>query len=400
MRTLVSHRPSPVTTRAKPRVLLTGPKGTETDKLIEALLGRSEATVRILRDTGLPIWFVNADVEPMRQDYHGEVHTIDDPEHLDVARTRFFIVGCKTAILEHIDLLYFPSGYDVSFVSEAWEVLVDYADSILWCTEFARPWRQNEQLVWRDIPQRLKKTSAVLLTHHAALPNRETVMSSTAILRRRAGNEFLSFLAASIQQPSDITAVRDYLIALSGGWDGAIDDEDKNQPGQRTSAGRVSRSASRPRPLRKSKAPAAHRSVRPGLKRVAWSPSRTAGQDSHKAANSNSQSVTRRYQPPIIEDRGDFAADQRACVSSEEVAVPRQPSRYVGRMVLPQAAPLTIAPGVLTKGDERMLRVQAILTRMTETPAVPHIANTNLAVAARDEDDCPLAGVCRHSRDA
>ncbi|MCB1342614.1 MAG: 50S ribosome-binding GTPase [Pseudooceanicola sp.] len=185
----------------KPRVLIAGEFSAGKTRLLNALLGTPVLPSHVTSTSLPPMWLVEGNGAPLRLDMSGDWYETGDIETVEVLSTRFCVLRAEADILRHIDLIDTPGNSDPNIPAECWERVVGFADMVIWCSNANQAWRQTEKAVWDEMPDHLRRSSLMVLTHADLMPDDTARDKVLRRARREAGDYF-----AGIEMVSPIDA--------------------------------------------------------------------------------------------------------------------------------------------------------------------------------------------------
>ncbi|KIC45739.1 hypothetical protein RA28_08580 [Ruegeria sp. ANG-S4] len=133
-------------------ILPTGPQHLKLPLVIVAYADAPETTVG---------WW---DREP--KTYSGialEKAAADEPD--------FISVGLNTPALQDVSLFDLPGSGALDDTYKQTLSLLEYVDCAIWCSNGTNAWRETERHLWRQVPQKLRDSSLLAVTHADLLPD-------------------------------------------------------------------------------------------------------------------------------------------------------------------------------------------------------------------------------------
>lgn len=150
----------------KPKVLLLGEFSSGKSTLANALLGDISSPMRVTATQMPPIEYCAGEGPPIHIASDG-TQTPLSPDALGevpVEGTRAIRIFHTAKLLDQVDLIDMPGSSDPNMAPDIWDSLLPTADIVLWCSPATQAWRQSEAALWDSAPERLFKTSLLLLT--------------------------------------------------------------------------------------------------------------------------------------------------------------------------------------------------------------------------------------------
>ncbi|KMK66434.1 GTPase [Puniceibacterium sp. IMCC21224] len=197
----------------RPRIVIAGEFSAGKTRLLNALMGQNVLPSNVTSTSLPPMWLLQRGGSPMRLDLDGEWHAVDDISEVEVSTTKYCLLPSDAPILEHFDLIDTPGNSDPNIPPESWERMIAYADLVIWCSNANQAWRQSEKSVWNDMPDRLKRHSAIVLTHADQIPDERSRGKVLRRVERDAKDFFHSFDLLSALDANDIAGFADRLIS-------------------------------------------------------------------------------------------------------------------------------------------------------------------------------------------
>lgn len=211
---------------AKPRLMVAGEFSSGKSTLINGLVGKEVLSTNVTATAAPPVWVVSEDVKPHCFDRQGIAH----PLPADVNDTRFHLLSAQSEITKYMDVIDTPGTSDPNMGPELMEAMLQYADAIVWCTNATQAWRQSEQAVWDEIPERLRRRSTLLITHYDRITSVEERRRVVRRVLRETKDQFGDVQAASLTNPSEINRLsatflskHKHLTTLSGKAHAGVD---------------------------------------------------------------------------------------------------------------------------------------------------------------------------------
>lgn len=190
--------------KRKPRIMVAGEFSAGKSQLINGLLGKTLLPSNVTSTSLPPIWVIKGEGKGFRIDIKGRVHPFEGFENVEVEDTLFCLIHDDSPALEHFDLIDTPGNSDPNIPAECWERMLEFADTIVWCSNSVQAWRQSEKSVWKDIDGRLRKQAVMLMTHADRLQNDGSPEKVMRRVQRDASDFFAHFMMASLLNPNDL----------------------------------------------------------------------------------------------------------------------------------------------------------------------------------------------------
>ncbi len=87
----------------------------------------------------------------------------------------FISVGLNTPALREISLFDLPGSGALDDNYKQTLDLLDYVDCAIWCTNGTNAWRETERHLWRQVPDKLRSTALLAVTHADLLPDQDAL---------------------------------------------------------------------------------------------------------------------------------------------------------------------------------------------------------------------------------
>ena len=201
--------------RRKPRIMIAGEFSAGKSRLVNALLGKEVLPSNVTSTALPPIWMVHGDQPPLIVGIDGEVMDLEMDE-IKVETTAFCVVSSRAPILEHVDLIDTPGNSDPKIPAICWERMVQYADSMVWCTSAMQAWKQTEKATCADLPEDLLTHATLLITQADRMPDERSAGKVERRVTRDASKYFSTIMMGSMLDENDAAMVRERLISISG----------------------------------------------------------------------------------------------------------------------------------------------------------------------------------------
>ena len=201
--------------RRKPRIMIAGEFSAGKSRLINGLLGTDLLPSNVTSTALPPIWMIGGGDAALVVGLDGSVSDLDFDE-IDVESTAYCLLSCNAEILRHVDLIDTPGSSDPNIPSVCWERIVDYADSLIWCSSAMQAWKQTEKATVSELPDDLRAQATLLITQADRMPDQK---SADKVLRRvtRDASKYLPHvLMGSMLSAEDVASVADRIRAIAG----------------------------------------------------------------------------------------------------------------------------------------------------------------------------------------
>ncbi|MEL6690223.1 MAG: hypothetical protein AAFP28_07880 [Pseudomonadota bacterium] len=174
--------------------------------LANLLLGCTASPVMATPTQLPPVWYragdgchyINADNEEVPLDF-SRVNELSPND------ARVVFAHLEARILEIAELIDFPGSSDPNMDFESWEMLFPQIDMVFWCTPANQAWRQSEAALWEEMPEKLRKRSALLVTRMDQVTSESERMRLLRRIEIEAAPEFASVLPVSLVGSPDAT---------------------------------------------------------------------------------------------------------------------------------------------------------------------------------------------------
>ncbi|MEE9387453.1 MAG: dynamin family protein [Paracoccaceae bacterium] len=186
----------------KPRIAIMGEFSVGKSTLSNLLLDQNPLPMKVTATQLPPVWMSYGDGDPFREDLDGNTHPIDlnDLESVSLEDTAVIRIFMETEILEMCDLIDMPGISDPNMAPEVWERVIQYADSVLWCTHATQAWRQSEAAVWKEMPESFRQHSLLLITRIDKLLTERDKMKVVKRVGRETAGLFGEIFPISLTQ--------------------------------------------------------------------------------------------------------------------------------------------------------------------------------------------------------
>ncbi|MEJ6391884.1 dynamin family protein [Gymnodinialimonas sp. 2305UL16-5] len=186
----------------KPRLALLGEFSAGKSTLTNALLGQATAHVQVTATQMPPVWYSHGTGAPVRVDLNGEEHVLDGDalSQVSPADTRALRVYVDAPLLEKLDLIDMPGSSDPNMASDAWDALMPEFDAVIWCTPATQAWRQSEAAIWENVPGRLYRRSALLLTRIDKIASGKDRDRVVGRMVRETEDQFVAVLPVALRE--------------------------------------------------------------------------------------------------------------------------------------------------------------------------------------------------------
>lgn len=201
----------------KPRLLVAGEFSAGKTRLISGLLGEAVLPSNVTSTALPPVWLVHGEAPKLAVPLDGATREIDGVSDLDVETTRYGILAHPAPILDSFEIIDTPGNSDPNIPAETWQRMVDYADAVVWCTNATQAWRQSEKSVWQEMPEALRGSATLLITHADRMADQRSADRVLRRVQREAGDFFAHFMLVSLLSASDITRISAHLQGVADG---------------------------------------------------------------------------------------------------------------------------------------------------------------------------------------
>ena len=175
-----------------PRVAVMGEFSAGKSTLVNALLGRPVAPIRVTATQAAPLWISQGKRETAEVvDHDGRRRAVeaDRVGAVDATTARLIRLRLPSPSLSGIDVIDTPGLLDPLLATEMLDRATSLADMAIWCTSAVQAWRRSEQAAWSALPERLRRRGVLVVTHVDRLSDadRGRVL---ARLERETGDRF------------------------------------------------------------------------------------------------------------------------------------------------------------------------------------------------------------------
>ncbi|WP_425074892.1 hypothetical protein [Sagittula sp. S175] len=207
----------PAQGRRKPRILIAGEFSAGKTRLITGLLGADILPSNVTSTALPPIWLIGGHDLRMAVQPDGGTREVSTITEFDLSDTRYGVLAHPAPVLEQVDIIDTPGNSDPNIPPETWQVMVDYADAVIWCSNATQAWRQSEKSVWQEMPMALRRTSTLLLTHADRLPDQRATDRVLRRVQREAAPFFAHMMVASLLSETDLARIGQHVQGLARG---------------------------------------------------------------------------------------------------------------------------------------------------------------------------------------
>ncbi|MEM9912409.1 MAG: dynamin family protein [Pseudomonadota bacterium] len=151
MQDAVSERTSAsVKSPGKPCVALMGEFSAGKSTLLNLLLARDPLPVRVTASSVPPVWISYGQEAAIRVAKDGSETEIgfDEISVTTLQDADFIRLWLTADALEICDLIDMPGISDPNMSVDTWSRLIEFVDSVIWCTHATQAWRQSEASTW------------------------------------------------------------------------------------------------------------------------------------------------------------------------------------------------------------------------------------------------------------
>lgn len=184
----------------KPRIGLMGEFSAGKSTLSNLLLGAQILPQQVTATRLPPVWLQHGSGGPVQVGLDGRSApiTLDDLDQIDVPQTRCLHIYRDAEILRLCDLIDFPGISDPNMAADIWQRMVPEVDGIIWCSHATQAWRQSEAAVWDTMPEKLQRSSMLLLTRADKLLTDRDKARVLARVQRETVGKFSAVFAISL----------------------------------------------------------------------------------------------------------------------------------------------------------------------------------------------------------
>ena len=192
--------------KRRPRVAVLGEFSAGKSTFINLITGGKQLRTQVTATQMPAIWMSHGTDAPYAIDLAGNERPVDltDLSSLSVSEIAYIRVFMETPILTLCDLIDTPGNSDPNIAPIAWERIAEIADIAVWCSPSTQAWRQSELAAWKDVPERVRKKSILLLTRADKLLTEEDRTKVLRRVEREAGDLFSKVYMASLLRFGDI----------------------------------------------------------------------------------------------------------------------------------------------------------------------------------------------------
>ena len=158
------------------RIAIMGEFSAGKSTLLNALVGRPVAPIRVTATQASPLWVSRgetASAEIFGQDGTRRAVEVDDIQKIDAERVRLVRLRLPTSGLERFDVIDTPGLLDPLLSEDVLHRAARLADMAIWCTSAVQAWRRSEEAAWSSLPERLRRESVLVVTHADRLSERD-----------------------------------------------------------------------------------------------------------------------------------------------------------------------------------------------------------------------------------
>ncbi|WP_102222605.1 P-loop NTPase family protein [Acidimangrovimonas sediminis] len=200
----------------KPRLLIAGEFSSGKTQLVTGLLGDAVLPSNVTSTALPPVWLVGGAGPCLAVGADGSPREVPGIDALDVETTRYSILAHRAPILETVEIIDTPGNSDPNIPAETWQRMVSYADAVIWCTNATQAWRQSEKSVWLEMPEGLRRSATLLITHADRMPDQRAADRVLRRVRREAEPFFSHFLVASLISAADVARIGAHVREVAG----------------------------------------------------------------------------------------------------------------------------------------------------------------------------------------
>ena len=200
----------------KPRVMVAGEFSSGKTKLINGLLAQEVLPSNVTATALPPIWLVSGALGLVAVDLEGNERPAASLQEVRVEDTSYCVLSHPAPCLRHFDIIDTPGNSDPNIPSESWERMLDFADTVVWCSNATQAWRQSEKSVWTDMPERLL-SATMIITHADRMTDAHSADRVKRRVTREASRFFDHIVMASLINDEDIADISHHIARLSKG---------------------------------------------------------------------------------------------------------------------------------------------------------------------------------------
>lgn len=201
----------------KPRFLIAGEFSSGKTQLISGLLGETVLPSNVTSTALPPVWLIKGEGHRVAVDPEGQTRNVSGVSDFNLDDTRYGILSHTAPILDQVEIIDTPGNSDPNIPPEMWQQMVAYADTVIWCSNATQAWRQSEKSVWKDMPETLRRSSTILITHADRMADQRQADRVLRRVRREAGEFFEHFLLASLISDTDIARLVTHVQNVADG---------------------------------------------------------------------------------------------------------------------------------------------------------------------------------------
>ncbi|MEM1236215.1 MAG: hypothetical protein AAGI10_04530 [Pseudomonadota bacterium] len=182
-----------------PRLALMGEFSAGKSTLANLLLGTPVSPVMATATQLPPIWYRSGIGSALVKRGSGDVpFDFASINQTDMTEVHLIYHRLGARILSVAEVIDFPGTADPNMDLAVWKALIPQLDMVFWCTPAHQAWRQSEAALWEEMPEALKKRSALLVTRMDQVLTETAKARLLHRLRQEVENEFAAVLPVSL----------------------------------------------------------------------------------------------------------------------------------------------------------------------------------------------------------
>lgn len=152
----------------RPRIAVMGEFSAGKSTLINALVGRAVAPIRVTATQASPLWISHGDeasAEVVERDGARRSIDPDAVREVDPSTARLVRLRLPSPFLSRFDVIDTPGLLDPLMSEDLLDRAARLADMAVWCTSAVQAWRRSEEAAWSGLPERLRRRGVLVVTH-------------------------------------------------------------------------------------------------------------------------------------------------------------------------------------------------------------------------------------------